>query len=413
MVSHVVATLWTVLLNANFLREFLTDSVGGLSIVTKAIAPHAQSEHFQEHYLGLLNNIAFGGLSLAGLTLSLSDLSLIFDMTLSQPNAAFRANYGFAFLGKLASDSSLAISSFKHFQDHVFPKANLENFGQCLAIARTLSAFCNGCGLSPDSATFVIEAVSAALGALPQMARASANIADQFYCEVIDVAACLLKIPDFASLVPISDWLSSFDGARDRLATLIPKDAPCISFSLRLLKAMLDPQAQSPKTGLVLVEGSQFAKVLGATCRNDVEFFESVRLDSPVTSGMWYYEVELATDNVMQIGWMSSSASLSSTLGVGVGDERHSYSGTVFGGAVACGSLITNPSLVDLCRELTWHDGDSKPFEFRWAKGGILGCFIDLDTGTISITYNFALCGVAFEDAFAAEVSESMCISLL
>ena len=43
--------------------------------------------------------------------------------------------------------------------------------------------------------------------------------------------------------------------------------------------------------------------------RCDASSFESVRCTFQVNSGIWYYEVTLLTDGVMQIGWATKSSS--------------------------------------------------------------------------------------------------------
>lgn len=50
--------------------------------------------------------------------------------------------------------------------------------------------------------------------------------------------------------------------------------------------------------------------------RCDASSFESVRCTFQVDSGIWYYEVTLLTDGVMQIGWATKSSSFLNHVGI-------------------------------------------------------------------------------------------------
>ena len=50
--------------------------------------------------------------------------------------------------------------------------------------------------------------------------------------------------------------------------------------------------------------------------RCDASSFESVRCTFQVNSGIWYYEVTLLTDGVMQIGWATKSSSFLNHVGI-------------------------------------------------------------------------------------------------
>lgn len=52
--------------------------------------------------------------------------------------------------------------------------------------------------------------------------------------------------------------------------------------------------------------------------RCDASSFESVRCTFQVNSGIWYYEVTLLTDGVMQIGWATKSSSFLNHVGIDI-----------------------------------------------------------------------------------------------
>jgi hypothetical protein len=55
--------------------------------------------------------------------------------------------------------------------------------------------------------------------------------------------------------------------------------------------------------------------------RNDTFFLESARGNTCVKSGVWYYEVLLLTDGVIQVGWGTSKCLFLPEEGCGVGDD--------------------------------------------------------------------------------------------
>lgn len=97
-----------------------------------------------------------------------------------------------------------------------------------------------------------------------------------------------------------------------------------------------------------------------------------------VTSGKWYYEVQLVTAGVAQLGWADSSFDADSAAGDGVGDHARSWA-------------------YDGSRERKWTAGDASAFGRPWAKDDVIGCLLDLDAGTIAFSQNGDALGVAFE----------------
>jgi hypothetical protein len=59
----------------------------------------------------------------------------------------------------------------------------------------------------------------------------------------------------------------------------------------------------------------------GLEVRNDSSSFESYRACRGVQTGVWYYEVTLLTDGIMQIGWANNICRFDPDEGSGVGDD--------------------------------------------------------------------------------------------
>ena len=80
-----------------------------------------------------------------------------------------------------------------------------------------------------------------------------------------------------------------------------------------------------------------------------------------LTSGVWYYEIQLITSGLIQIGWIDGHFQASSDQGEGVGDHVHSWS-------------------YDGNRQRRWNSGSSTYGE-RWQSDDIIGCLLDLEGG--------------------------------
>lgn len=113
--------------------------------------------------------------------------------------------------------------------------------------------------------------------------------------------------------------------------------------------------------------------------RNDRAGFASARGTTCITDEKWFYEVELLTPGVMQIGWATKLAFFDSEEGIGVGDEVHSFG-------------------YDGCRNLFWYKGDSSPYgDEPWKVGDFIGVYFDVDNGTMSYYVNGKDLGVCFK----------------
>ena len=115
------------------------------------------------------------------------------------------------------------------------------------------------------------------------------------------------------------------------------------------------------------VEGrSEFCSVAVAGCE-------------AVKDGRWYYEVELGTDGVVQVGWAGADFGADDGAGDGVGDDAHSWG-------------------FDGCRGRAWTAGAAEAYGGAegWKKGDVVGCRVDVDKGEASFSVNGADLGVAF-----------------
>ena len=93
----------------------------------------------------------------------------------------------------------------------------------------------------------------------------------------------------------------------------------------------------------------------GLEARSDTVSFESVRCTFHVNAGVWYYEVLIVTDGVMQIGWATKQSKFLNYEGYGIGDDQHSIA-------------------YDGCRNLIWFGAKSSPHTNPcWKPGDILG----------------------------------------
>ena len=74
-----------------------------------------------------------------------------------------------------------------------------------------------------------------------------------------------------------------------------------------------------------------------------------------MTQGCWYYEVQLVTGGIMQIGWATRDSKYSNHDGFGIGDDQYSIA-------------------YDGCRQLIWYCGHSIPISHKpWKPNDILG----------------------------------------
>ncbi|KAI9244676.1 hypothetical protein BDA99DRAFT_528851 [Phascolomyces articulosus] len=126
--------------------------------------------------------------------------------------------------------------------------------------------------------------------------------------------------------------------------------------------------------------------------RNDSWTFETVRSTHPTpvrgsdawqqegTSHKYMYEVVLATDGLMQVGWVTDEFEIDPEGGTGVGDDAYSYG-------------------YDGCRVKKWHAADQnrrRNYGCSWSVGDTITCLLDLDRGEMRYYQNGQDLGVAF-----------------
>lgn len=119
-------------------------------------------------------------------------------------------------------------------------------------------------------------------------------------------------------------------------------------------------------------DASEYLKISadGLKARSDASSFESVRCTFQVDSGVWYYEVYIATAGVMQIGWATRDSSFLNHEGQGIGDDEFSMA-------------------YDGCRQLIWFKAESRPIHQKcWNPGDTLGLLLNIDEKYLSFSLN-------------------------
>lgn len=117
----------------------------------------------------------------------------------------------------------------------------------------------------------------------------------------------------------------------------------------------------------------------GLEVRNDSTNFESVIATTSVKTGKWYYEMQLLTAGVMQVGWANKYCSFSNDEGRGVGDDMNGFA-------------------FDGYRKKVWMGGECAEYgSERWKEGDVVGAFLDLDEKTAWFTINGVEVGGAID----------------
>jgi len=96
-----------------------------------------------------------------------------------------------------------------------------------------------------------------------------------------------------------------------------------------------------------------------------------------VDDGCKFYEVELVSNGIMQIGWATTLFVGDDANGDGVGDDANSWG-------------------YDGKRKKLWHSGETSPFgnsESCWKENDIVGCFINAKEGSLKFFLNGSLLG--------------------
>ncbi|ETV93141.1 hypothetical protein, variant [Aphanomyces invadans] len=139
-----------------------------------------------------------------------------------------------------------------------------------------------------------------------------------------------------------------------------------------------------PLNGNVHVE--QSTPELNATVEGRGTFGTATVFGCALHQGKWYYEVELVTSGVIQLGWADATFEADDDEGDGVGDHIASWA-------------------YDGCRQVKWTNGESVEFGDMWSAGDVIGCAVDIGAGEISFSRNGVPLGVAFVGIEASEAS--------
>ncbi|KAI9266256.1 concanavalin A-like lectin/glucanase domain-containing protein [Helicostylum pulchrum] len=108
--------------------------------------------------------------------------------------------------------------------------------------------------------------------------------------------------------------------------------------------------------------------------RNDTFYLESARATASVDSGVWYYEVLLLTNGVMQIGWGTKKCVFLQEEGCGVGDDPNGFAFDTYRSAIWAASEAIYP-------RTRRNIGHCK-------TGDVLGSLLDMDKGLCTFFVN-------------------------
>eukprot|EP00051_Salpingoeca_urceolata_P020301 m.303555 g.303555 ORF g.303555 m.303555 type:complete len:404 (+) comp19591_c0_seq23:3706-4917(+) len=117
--------------------------------------------------------------------------------------------------------------------------------------------------------------------------------------------------------------------------------------------------------------------------RNDSWTFESVRANHPVPPrAVSFFEVQIKTAGIIQIGWANRKCRFGPQRGLGVGDDENSVA-------------------FDGSRQRMWHGGDGtgativSSYGNKWQAGDVIGCLFDGARGAASFFHNGTCMGEA------------------
>ncbi|KAG5189946.1 SPRY domain-containing protein [Tribonema minus] len=150
---------------------------------------------------------------------------------------------------------------------------------------------------------------------------------------------------------------------------------------------------------------SEFASAFVRGVSGASEFASAFVRGVRLRTGRWYYEVSLASDGLVQLGWADHLFKGDSFEGNGIGDDPHLCPVTLLRamGDSFEGNGIgddTHSWAYDGLRQKRWNgeeDEASAPdYGTAWKVGDVVGCLLDADAGTLSFTHNGQDLGVAF-----------------
>ncbi len=131
----------------------------------------------------------------------------------------------------------------------------------------------------------------------------------------------------------------------------------------------MDPETMAGNVKIVESSGNDQYMIEG------VSRFSSIRANTAVFSGRYYYEVKIFTDGIMQIGWCTLATPFLHDRGVGDDPTSYAYDGN---------------------RVKKWND-ESSSYGEKWAPGDTIGTMIDFQNREITFYRNDVSLGVAFK----------------
>ena len=133
----------------------------------------------------------------------------------------------------------------------------------------------------------------------------------------------------------------------------------------------LDPNSQS-QSGPITFNNTRV---------DSKEGFLSIRTNNCVIKGKYFYECELLSNGLLQIGWCQLTTPFTEQNGVGDDNSSYAYDGW---------------------RNVLFH-GPDKPYGKIWDKGDVVGCCIDLTNRTMSFYLNGEDLGIAASNIAVGE----------
>jgi hypothetical protein len=137
---------------------------------------------------------------------------------------------------------------------------------------------------------------------------------------------------------------------------------------------LLEYTQREPPTELLIP--AEINEVVEYPLYNRRDRWTTIRLNIPIRAGKIYYEIALATEGVMQIGWAAASWK-PNRHEYGVGDDEFSYA-------------------IDGKRNCGWYKEKVPATDVVWQPGSRVVFFLDMDKGEMSFRVNGDLVSLVF-----------------
>ncbi|ETV87117.1 hypothetical protein, variant 1 [Aphanomyces astaci] len=265
--------------------------------------------------------------------------------------------HGTTFMQDMDEDIQIAI--YMHIRASLLRLAMAQTLHPC--VARTM--------LSHESVVTELLAVA--------VRPVQSSLEDVFGNE-LDVVS---KLDNVQGLV---DWIA--DDNNSNMTESVTKKRAILDTVATILFERLPYVRGADVTPWWVVSAAQSLHVLGGEvevdeyCVKGLLHFPTVKLNGvSVTagSGMWYYEVVLLSDGLMQIGWIDSGFESDALQGQGVGDHANSWA-------------------FDGFRRKKWNVG-AMDYGEKWQSGDVVGVLLDTDRCEMHYFLNGRSLGIAFE----------------